>query len=223
MNEKRQEYPKPKGWRPFARDKSGRRLVHSEWDYGDFELRVHTLIDDDYTIRFTYVEVSGDAITSGTLQDVQLGKLRRTIAKAFRHNPQLMDWEALIISHHDADNPFTVQAPEEQLERMREVEAEVKRISKDIKGHPPGMGRGVRSPDHYRRIAQMYLEMYELHGERGTVKAMVEELGENPNTVSGWIRRARSDDWLGPARDNNRAGGKAGERLNQWRKEHEEE
>jgi hypothetical protein len=54
-------------------------------------------------------------------------------------------------------------------------------------GHPGSRGQ---DPNLYKHIAALYQALVS-EGERAPIKRLSEQLGVNPNTLSGWVRKAR--------------------------------
>ena len=59
-------------------------------------------------------------------------------------------------------------------------------------------GRGGHPPSHYQEIADRYKDL-RLQGVRSPVRQIAAERRARPNTVAGWIRRARELGMLPPA------------------------
>lgn len=73
----------------------------------------------------------------------------------------------------------------------------------------PG-GRKPRDQDQLRRIAEAYLK-----GGRGVTQQLAEDFDMPVPTVKDWIRRAREEGWLTPAK-HGRRGAAAGPRLQEF-------
>lgn len=175
-------------------------------DYGDFKVELIVAFQANTSVLIKALKIDEVVdLTVSMLQDLKLGELRNQIAKAVRNNPTILDWEL----------SFGSPTPE-QIQRAKRLASEVR-----TSAPAPNRGQGAKSPDFYRLVAEEYLTKLDTVGERGVVKAMAEERNANYNTVSGWVREARKQEWLGPAPSRNRAGGDPGRRLNEWKEEHE--
>lgn len=206
--------------------------VRSKWNYTDFSVWVEADIGlDDYGIKFSRVEIEANSITAQTFQRLKIGTLRDRMAKWIRVAPGLINEDvttARVIEQieslgHDPTKvviEFGAMTPED-VESVKASAREVKRLAKRLKGQPPSRRRGADNPDFYREIAQLYLEQLQVHGPRGVIQAMAEELDAKPNTVSQWVRKSRLKGWLGPAPKKGRAGGTKGDELIKWEKENQ--
>lgn len=205
----------PFRWRPFGIDKTtGRRSVYIEIPYKDFQLTLIVVVGLDYGIVFRYLEIDkAESVTAGMLQRIKLGELREKIAKSFVGNPSLLDWRALTL-------PFVELPSEDELAVMETAREDVDRLVRLLKDYQPRRGRAAENPGLYRMVAELYLQLLPDHGQR-IIEGMARELGKPKNTVSGWVRKSRDNYWLTPAPAQGRAGGEAGRRLIEWRREHE--
>ena len=205
MTKKRLNEPKLR-WGQPRKDRKGVTGVMVYGDYGDFKVELIVAFQANTSVLIRVLIIEGDAdLTVSILQDLKLGELRSRIAKSVRNNPKILDWELI------GGSPTP-----EQVERAKRLASEVR-----TSAPAPNRGQGAKSPDFYRLVAEEYLTKLDTVGERGVVKAMAEERNANYNTVSGWVREARKQKWLGPAPSRNRAGGDPGQRLNEWKEEHE--
>ena len=214
----------PFRWRPFGIiEATGRRVIKVEIPYEDFTLTLIAVVGLDYGIVFQYFEIDKTkSVTAGMLQRIKLGELREEIAKSLVRNPSLLDWGALILDFVEKNESveWTELPSEDALTVMETAREDVRRLVKLLKDYQPRRGRAAENPGLYRMVAELYLELLPDHGQR-VIEAMTTELGKPKNTVSGWVRKSRDNYWLTPAPAQGRAGGEAGQRLIEWRKENE--
>jgi hypothetical protein len=174
-------------------------------------------------IRSVSVEAETVDITTGLLRRIPLGAIREQIWRGLRQNPQLLEWETSGFVP-DEQNPFLlkpVSAEEQEAARRRTT-----RLVAGLKRRSPRRGRGARSDDFYRDLAEAYLRVLAEH-PRNPIEALTEELRNSRrheqlsrNTVAAWIRKARQQGWL-TASSRGKAGADPGPRLLSERKETE--
>ena len=153
-------------------------------------------------IRSVSVEAETLDITTGLLRRIPLGAIREQIWRGLRQHPQLLEWETSGFVP-DAQNPFLfkpVSAEEQEAARRRTT-----RLVSGLKRRSPRRGRGSRSDDFYRDLAEAYLRVLAEH-PRSPIQALTEELRKSRrhehvsrNTVAAWIRKTRQQGWLTPA------------------------
>lgn len=84
------------------------------------------------------------------------------------------------------------------LQAMKGPLARQAKATRGLMGEKSCPGRKPLPDDHYRRIADRYLEL-RASGEN-PIAVIAEEEKQNRNTVAGWVRKARERGYLPPGR-----------------------
>jgi hypothetical protein len=166
-------------------------------------------------IRSLALQIETGDLTTGLLRRIPLGAIREQLWRGLRQHPQLLEWETGGFVP-DAQNPFLlrpVSAEEQEAARRRTTG-----LVAGLKRRAPRRGRGARSDDFYRDLAEAYLRVLAAH-PRNPIQALTEELRKSRrheqlsrNTVAAWIRKARQQGWLSPS-SRGKAGADPGPRL----------
>ena len=211
--------------RPLDVDEAtGDRTYEIEIPYEDFLLTLEAVISPDRGVVFSDLRISEtESVTSGMMQRIRLGLIREVIGRDFVRNP--LWWGTVgVLTELAVESVSGIEwAETPSKEQMAAIEAErkeVQRLSRLLKDYQVKRGRAAENPGLYRMVAELYLQLLPEHGQR-VIEAMTTELGKPKNTVSGWVQKSRDNRWLTPAPAQGRAGGEAGPRLIEWRKEKE--
>ena len=166
-------------------------------------------------IRSVSVQTETIDITTGLLRRIPLGAIREQLWRGLRQHPQLLDWETGGFVP-DEQNPFLLRAV--SAEAQEAARRRTTRLVAGLKRRSPRRGRGARSDDFYRDLAEAYLRLLAEH-PRTPIQTLTEELRKSRrheqlsrNTVAAWIRKARQQGWLS-ASSRGKAGADPGPRL----------
>jgi hypothetical protein len=181
-----------------------------------------SVLPPDHHLRQLARHEPADALTVSLLRMLPLDPIRASILESLAADSSLLTpvslWGRLV---EEGGGTATDQERAHFGAARRSVEAAVADAADPFRGARPERGRGAVNDDWYARIAMSYLHYHAQFGQK-CVSAMAERLGETPQRVSEWVRRARKLGWLTEAPAPGQAGGRAGLRLMKWLEEQEE-
>lgn len=163
------------------------------------------------------LEIRGVDIVSDQYRAINIGELREAIHAELMTHPERASGAALM--HHLGFTGTTqeINALESASDTAAETVAALSKANPDRR-----RATSDDQQDHYRKVAEAYIEFVKDIGRKGAVKELAICLDAPIKTVYWWIRRAREEGWLAKSKQG-QVNAEAGPRLIRFRQEHDEE
>lgn len=181
-----------------------------------------SVLAPSHHLRTLYYSEAPDALSSNLLRNLPIDPIRALILESLNANPSLLTGTTILGKLiEDGHGTATDEERARFTAAQEAVEAAVAEATDLLRGARPSRGRGASNDDWWGNLATAYIDYHARFGKT-CVRELAAELDVIPQTVSEWVRRARTLGWLSAAPAPGQAGGRPGNMLIDWLEKREE-